>query len=232
MDSVRLCAAKLGYTVIDRKIAATAVPDVYTELEVITRVCAKDKTKLFVFSDKDDIAKVQDWREGFGNESRECHTIFVWDSLIYYISKSDKPKSLKEWELLLSKKQSLECVICFERITKSADARPCLTCHAMCCADCNWKQSLPECPVCKAFDMKSYVRNRGVYAAQLLPQLGIPMADVKKSKDMCDRQIKELTGFDHLEDLIDSAMVAAGEKVYDVRDQLTLSREQARQSVA
>lgn len=69
--------------------------------------------------------------------------------------------------------------------------------------------------------MKSYVRHRGVYAAQLLPQLGIPMADVKKSKDMCASQIKELTGFDHLQDLFDSAMVTAGEKVYDdVRDQL------------
>lgn len=77
MDYVRLCAAKLGYTVIDRKIAAKAVPDVYAELEVITRVCAKDETKLFVFLDKDDIAKIQEWREGFGNEPRECYTIFV-----------------------------------------------------------------------------------------------------------------------------------------------------------
>lgn len=42
----------------------------------------------------------------------------------------------------------------------------------------------------------------------------------------------EMTGFGHQEDLIDSAMVAAGEKVYDdVRDQLTLAREQARQTV-
>ncbi|CAM9437149.1 unnamed protein product, partial [Ectocarpus sp. 13 AM-2016] len=220
MDSVTLCAAKLGYTVIEREIAATAVADVYAELEVITRLCAKDKTTLSVFSDKDDIAKIQEWREGFGNESRECPTIFVWDSLIYYISKSDKNKTLKEWELLLSKQPSLECVVCFERITASADARPCLACHAMCCADCNWKQSLPECPVCKAFDMKSYVRNPGVYAAQLLPQLGIAMSDVKTSKDMCARQIKELTGFHHLDDLIDSAMVTAWEKVYDVRDQL------------
>lgn len=168
---------------------------------------------------------IQEWREGFGNESRECQTVFVWDSLIYYISKSDKPKTLKEWELLLSKQQSKECVICFERITKSRDARLCLTCHAMCCAECNWKQSLPECPVCKAFDMKTYVRNRGVYAAQLLPQLGLTMADIKKSKDMCASQIKEMTGFDELEDLIDSAMVAAGEKVYDdVRDQLVCAR--------
>lgn len=47
------------------------------------------------------------------------------------------------------------------------------------------------------------------------------MADAKKSKDMCATQIKEMTGFDHLEDLIDSAMVAAGEKIYDdVQDQL------------
>ena len=114
--------------------------------------------------------------------SRECHTAFMWDSLVYYFSKSDKPKTLREWELLLSKQRSLECVICFERIKKSADARPCLTCHAMCCADCNWKRSLPECPVCKAFDMKSYVRNRGVYAAQLLPQLGTPTADVKSRR--------------------------------------------------
>ncbi|CAM9440305.1 unnamed protein product [Ectocarpus fasciculatus] len=60
------------------------------------------------------------------------------------------------------------------------------------------------------------------------PQLSIAMSDVKKSKDMCAGQIKELTGFDHLEDLIDSAMAAVGEKVYDVRDQLTLAREQAR----
>jgi hypothetical protein len=141
------------------------------------------------------------------------------------VSKSDKPKTLKEWELLLSKGQSLECVICFERITKSIDAHPCLTCHAMCCEHCNWKQSLPECPVCKAFDMKSYVRNRGVYAAQVLPQLGISMSDIKKSQDMCANQIKEMTGFDNLDDLIDSAMVAAGEKVYDnVRDQLIIAR--------
>jgi len=41
MDSVRLCAAKLGYTVIERNIASKAVSDVYAELEVITRVCAK-----------------------------------------------------------------------------------------------------------------------------------------------------------------------------------------------
>jgi hypothetical protein len=83
MDSVRLCAAKLGYTVIDRKIASRAVSDVYAELEVITRICAKDKTKMFVFSDKDDIAKIREWREGFGNETRECETAFIWDSLIY-----------------------------------------------------------------------------------------------------------------------------------------------------
>lgn len=119
----------------------------HAELEVITRVCARDKTKLFVFSDQDDTAKIQEWREGFGNETRECQAAFMWDKLIYYINTSDKSKTLKEWELLLSKQQSLECVICFERITKSADARPCLTCHAMCCADCIWKQSVTECPV-------------------------------------------------------------------------------------
>ena len=130
MDSVRLCAAKLGYTVIDRKIASQAAPDVYAELETITCVCAKDKTKIFVFSDKDDIAKIQEWHEGFGDDTRECQTVFVWDSLIYYVSKADKPKTLKELELLLSRQQSLECVTCFERMTKSADARPCLTCHA------------------------------------------------------------------------------------------------------
>lgn len=204
------------YTVIERNTASKAVSDVYAELEVITRVSAKDTTKTFDFSNKDNIAKTQEWREGFGNESRECQTVFVWHTLIYYIHKSDKPKTLQEWELVLSK----GCVICFEHITKkSIDARPCLTCHAMCCADCNWKQSLPESPVCKAFDMKSYVRYRGVYAAQVLPQLGISMSDMKMSKDMCANQIKELTGFNHLEDLIDSAMVAAGGEVYDMRDQ-------------
>ena len=41
--------------------------------------------------------------------------------------------------------------------------------------------------------MKSYVRNRGVYAAQVLPQLGLTMADMNKLKDMCASQIKELT---------------------------------------
>lgn len=220
MDSVRICADKLGYTVVERSIASKAVSNIYAELETITRVCANDKTKIFVFSDKRDIASIQEWRQGFGKEPQPCETIFIWDSIIYYISKSDKPKTLKAWELMLSKQQSQECVICFERITKSIDARPCLTCHAMCCADCNWKQSLPECPVCKAFDMKTYVRNRGVYAAQLLPQLGLTMADIKKSKDMCASQIKEQTGFDELEDLIDHAMTVAGEKVYDVRAQL------------
>lgn len=72
MNSVKLCAAKLGYTVIDRKITSKAV-------EVIARVCAKDNTKLFVFSDKD-IAKIQQWCEGFGNESRECRTALIWDN--------------------------------------------------------------------------------------------------------------------------------------------------------
>lgn len=62
MDSVRLCAANLGYTVIDENIASKAVNDAYAELEVIARVCAKDKTKLFVFSDTDDIARIQQWR--------------------------------------------------------------------------------------------------------------------------------------------------------------------------
>ncbi|CAM9116693.1 unnamed protein product [Ectocarpus sp. 8 AP-2014] len=225
MDSVRLCAAKLGYTVIERKIASEAVSDVYAELEVITRVCAKDKTKIFVFSDKHDSAKLQEWREGFGNKAQECETAFIWDSIIYYVSKSNKHKTLKEWELLLSKQQSLDCVICFERITKSEDAHSCLTCHAICCADCNWKQSLPECPVCRAFDIKAYVRNRNVYATQVLPQLGITLADMTKSKDSCANQIKELTGFDNLHDLIDNAMMVAGEKVYDdVRDQLVGAR--------
>lgn len=37
---------------------------------------------------------------------------------------------------------------------------------------------------------------------------------------MCASQIKEQTGFDELEDLIDHAMTVAEEKVYDVRDQL------------
>lgn len=217
MDSVRLCAAKLGYTVIERQIVSKVVSGVYAELEVITRVCAKDKTKIFVFSDKDDIAKIQEWREGFGNQPKECETVFVWDSVIYYMSKSDKTKTLKEWELFLSKQRSLDCVICFERIKRSEDAHPCLTCHAICCAECNWKQSFPECPVCKAFDMKSYVRNRAVYAAQVLPQLSLTMTDIKKSKDMCASQIKEQTGCDNLEDLIDMAMAAAGEKVYDVQ---------------
>lgn len=220
MDSVRICADKLGYTVVERSIASKAVSNIYAELEAIARVCAKDKTKIFVFSDKHDIASIQEWRQGFGNDTRECETAFIWDSIIYYISKSDRPKTLKEWELFLSKQRSLECVICFEGITKSEDAHPCLTCHAICCADCNWKQSLPECPACKAFDMKSYVRNRNVYAAQVLPQLGITMADMTKSKDLCANQIKELTGFDNLDDLIDNAMTVAGEKVYDVRDQL------------
>ncbi|CAM9915918.1 unnamed protein product, partial [Ectocarpus fasciculatus] len=55
-----------------------------TALEAITRVCAKDKTKMFVLSDKDDIGKIQEWREGFEDESRECQTAFVWDCLIYY----------------------------------------------------------------------------------------------------------------------------------------------------
>lgn len=58
MDSIRHCVAKLGYTIINKKIASKAMSDAYAELEVIGRVCAKDKTKLFVFSDKDDIAKI------------------------------------------------------------------------------------------------------------------------------------------------------------------------------
>lgn len=90
MDSVRFCAAKLGYTVIDRRITSKV------ELEVIARVCAKDKTKFFVFSDEDDVKKIQGWREGFGNNPQECHTACMWDSLVYHISKSDKPKTLRE----------------------------------------------------------------------------------------------------------------------------------------
>lgn len=46
----------------------------------------------------------------------------------------------------------------------------------------------------------------------------------KKPKDMCANQIKEKTGFDDLEDLIDEAMAVAGEKVYNVRDQLVSLR--------
>lgn len=58
-DSVRHCVAELGYTVIDQKVASKAMSDAYAELEVIACVCTKDKTKLFVFSEKDDIAKIQ-----------------------------------------------------------------------------------------------------------------------------------------------------------------------------
>lgn len=86
------------------------------------------------------------------------------------------------------------------------------------------KQSLPECPVCQALDMKSCVRNRGVYAAQVLPQLGVTMTDTKKVERHVREPIKELTGFDHLHDLIDNAMAATGEKAYYVRNQLMLAR--------
>ena len=113
MDSVRICADKLGHTVIERSIASKAVSNIYAELETITSVCAKDKTKIFVFSDKHDITSIQEWRQGFGNETQPCETAFIWDSIMYYISKSDRPKTLKEWELFLSKQRSLECVICF-----------------------------------------------------------------------------------------------------------------------
>ena len=71
MDSVRFCAAKLGYTVIDRKITSKV------ELEVIARVFAKDKTKIFVFSDEDDIKKIQGWRKGFGNVTGVSHGLHV-----------------------------------------------------------------------------------------------------------------------------------------------------------
>ena len=48
MESVRLCAVKLGYTVFDRKIASKAEPDVYAEREVIVCVCAKNTTIIVV----------------------------------------------------------------------------------------------------------------------------------------------------------------------------------------
>lgn len=65
VDSVRLYAAKLGHTATERKI------DLKAELEFITRVFAKGRTKIFVFSDEYDIAKIRGLREGQGNKSQE-----------------------------------------------------------------------------------------------------------------------------------------------------------------
>lgn len=85
MDSVKLCAGKLGYTIIERNISATIRSDIYTELEVITKLCASDKSKIYVFSNKRDVEAIQEWRKGFGNSEKLCHNIFIWDNIIYYI---------------------------------------------------------------------------------------------------------------------------------------------------
>ena len=171
MDCVKVCAEKLGLTIIDRQIVSRSNDKVFSELTLVTRVCAQDRTKIFVISDEHDMKRIQMWHAGFGSKAVKCDTIFFRGNIIYYVKEMDKT-SMHEWELLFTKGVSMECVVCREDLTISEDAYPCHKCHAMMCAQCNWKVHKPECPVYRAFLPRTYLHHRSVYAGQIVTQLG------------------------------------------------------------
>lgn len=214
------CVDKLGIEVGSCSLSSKKLSLFGQELMHLLEIADKDRTKLFLFRDKQDVGCIQLFQTLQGHEPRECDAVFIWTNIVYYVVPGDKDKTLKEWEFLFSKQRTLECCVCLEDIKRSADIISCHKCHEIRCRACDLKQVKPECPACRAFDLDAYLRHRTVYLNQILMQAGISRKDFEtKGGKACEAIVKEKFPCESVDDLLDDMMRACGEKVFDVRDQ-------------
>ena len=214
------CVQKLGIEIKNSTLTSDRLSVFGQELLSIMEICDKDLTKLFMFKDEKDVESIQHFQSLQGHEARECDAIFIWSSIVYRLVPEDKDKTLKEWEFFFSKLRSTECCVCLGKIKRSAEIVTCHKCQENRCLTCDLQQDHPECPVCREFDLKIYLRNRGIYLNQILEQSGVTKKMMEtRGKKACEKIVKDAFPCDSVEDLVDEAMRVCGERVYDVRGQ-------------
>ena len=207
----RLCAERLGFfPIVDRKTVSRSNRKVFSELKLVTQVCAKDRTNMCGFSGEHDVKMIQMWRAGSESEAVECETIFFWGK--HHLLRQGI--AMQGCELLFTKSVSMKCVVCREDVTSSIEAFPCEECHVISCVSCDWKGDKPKCPVCRAFfATDARASPRRVHGTDCDSAGSVP----RTNPDKALRNIKDTAGRD-FEALIDEAKVVSGEEVVDLID--------------
>ena len=185
MENLRECIDSIGFELIEKTFEPKTMHIVNTELSSVLDICKADKKKIFFFEDPVDVSLIRTHRES------EINTNFIaaliWhdgkEDNTYYITECDEQISAKKWELIFTKGFSHECCICLEPFGKgkSPDVL-CSMCLATRCCSCAWKQHTPECPICREFDMDSYINKRLRCMYVIVTQAGLTKEIIQKKR--------------------------------------------------
>lgn len=129
-------------------------------------ICDKDTSKLFMFNDKEDVDSIQHFQSLLGHEPKGGATRYssgVASCTVWFLKTRTRRRRNGHFSSL--NRALLNRFQCLER---SADKTTCHKCHDIRCGICDLQQDLPECPVCREFDLEAYCRNnRTIYLNQI-----------------------------------------------------------------
>ena len=219
MDNLKKCIHSLGLQLVDRRLKSINAESIRREISCVHSITKECKKKVFIYEDPGDIRLILENHSTLGKTKKvEYDLIFIWDKIFYFMLKGDETKSIKDWEMFFTKGISSDCSICLERVGDETDAVVCKKCHEIRCRVCDDLQVLSECPVCRTFEMDSYVRKRAFYLSHLLDRAKISHQDfLVKGRKGCESILCKTFTSSSVEDLIDETMGFNGKKVYDVR---------------
>jgi hypothetical protein len=118
-----------------------------------------DKTKIHVFSDKEDVRALMEEDARRQSDHRGCriehdvsrHQVFcVWDMFAFTVE-FDESKSCRDWVRIFTREYADTCCVCLEPVARVVHTS-CWTCGAVCCSECVLRKGSEECPVCKTED--------------------------------------------------------------------------------
>jgi len=179
MDPLKQSIQSLGLELVYGKFNDE---DLTIQLKNILKNCKSTK-KIYLFTDIEDVSLLHNYQELDVNE--DLISFIIWgDKNVQYISKNSLIDK-KKWNLILTKGISKTCCICLESFeNKTTPDNMCYTCLSTRCKFCVWKQHTPECPICREFDIDSYLNKRIRCMYFILTRSGLTRSiiDSKRSK--------------------------------------------------
>jgi hypothetical protein len=216
MDIFRRSVSDVGFELIERTLGSTDSDAIHRELFVIHNVSKMDKKKVFLFADPADVDLIRMHERTLDTLPDNVKYMYVWDNKIYALMEK-MDMTLQQWVLFFTKAATDKCIICLEDIGEEVeDAARCPHCYEVRCRDCDVKQKLSECPVCRKLDPSSYLFKRYRTFNGILATSGIAEAASKKeNRRGCRRIVKEkFPEFTTVDDMIDALLEMQGFRLY------------------
>ena len=214
-----MCAAKMGLSIAHSKLAAVKGKNNTIE-EQLNAFGSRGRCEFVALSDPSDVAAIRKWKEKRDQRRIDCNMVVIRDGVVYY-AQSGQAAPVVEWERLFSSIDPLQCIVCRMEVRTSRKMVACEQCHARICDGCSWRIPTSECSFCGTFDMSAYMKKRARCAQLIFAHHGFTPSQIdtfKAGNSVC--VLRDGGGDKTLDKYIDEILVALGDKVYFVREEV------------